>query len=137
MKVVQVPINQLKPAEYNPRKADKRQFNDLKASLGEYGFVEPIVVNKAKDRLDTIIGGHFRVAVAKTMGIKEVPVVYVDIPDIEKEKELNLRLNKNLGEWDWDELANFDKSLLEEVGFLSEELDKFIKVDEDDFDADE
>jgi len=75
--------------------------------------------------------------VAKTMGIKEVPVVYVDIPDIDKEKELNLRLNKNLGEWDWDELANFDKSLLEEVGFSSEELDKFIKVDEDEFDAEE
>ena len=137
LKIINMPIDDLKFAEYNPRKADEKQFNDLKKSLEEFGFVDPIVVNSAKERLNTIIGGHFRVRVAKEMGIKEVPCVFVNIPDVAKEQELNLRLNKNLGEWDWDALANIDIELLEEVGFIKEELDKFLKVDENEFDVNE
>ena len=77
-----------------------------------------------------VIGGHFRLKVAKDLGYTEIPVVYVDIPDIEKEKELNIRLNKNLGEWDYELLANFDESILTDIGFMSEELDKvFIPED--------
>ena len=63
------------------------------------------------------------------MGIKEIPVVYINIPDVEKEKELNLRLNKNLGEWDWDMLANFDETFLTDVGFDSEEMDEIFEID--------
>ncbi len=44
-----------------------------------------------------VIGGHFRLKVAKDLGYTEVPVVYIDIPDIEREKELCLRLNRNQG----------------------------------------
>ena len=46
------------------------------------------------------------------MGIKKVPVVYISIPNIEKEKELNIRLNKNTGEFNWDLLADFDEAFL-------------------------
>lgn len=57
------------------------------------------------------------------MGHESVPVVYVDIPDIEKEKDLCLRLNKAVGEWVYELLAEFDESFLTEIGFSSEELD--------------
>jgi ParB-like chromosome segregation protein Spo0J len=69
-----------------------------------------------------VIGGHFRLAVAKDMGFREVPVVFLDIPDEAKERELNLRLNKNLGEWDWSLLANFNEAELLGIGFSDEEL---------------
>jgi DNA modification methylase len=67
--------------------------------------------------------------VAKELGYETVPVVYVDIPDISKEKELNLRLNKNTGEFDWDLLAKFDESFLSDVGFSTDELDDIFKLD--------
>jgi len=133
MKVIQVKISDLKPAEYNPRALTKKEAKDLKTSLERFGMVEPIVVNKAKGRENVIIGGHQRFYLWKELGNKTMPVVYVDIPDIEKERELNLRLNKNLGHWDWDMLANFDENLLRDVGFVSEELDKLSKpIKEDD-----
>jgi DNA modification methylase len=51
--------------------------------------------------------------------------------DPERAKELSLRLNKNTGDWDWDLLAEFDESLLTDVGFSSEELDDIFDLDED------
>ena len=117
IKVVYVNINELKESEYNPRQATKKEYDDLKKSIERFGFVDPLIVNSAANRKNIIIGGHFRYRVAKDMGIKEVPVVYVNVPDIEKEKELNLRLNKNTGEWDFKLLANFDEKLLLDVGF--------------------
>lgn len=72
--------------------------------------------------------------------MKTVPVVYVDIQDIEKEKELNLRLHKNQGDFDLGLLSEFDQSLLSDVGFDSEELeDIFSDLDttSDEFNIDE
>ena len=69
-------------------------------------------------------------SIAKELKIKKVPVVYIEIPDIEKEKELNIRLNKNLGDWDWDLLADFGENLLSDIGFSSEELDRVFDIDE-------
>ncbi len=125
LNVFYVDIDQLKFAEYNPRKATKKQYQQLKKSITEFGFVEPVVVNSAENRKNIIIGGHFRVKVAKDIGIKQVPVIYLNITDIEKEKELNLRLNKNTGDWDWDLLMNFDEIMLKDVGF---EETEFIKI---------
>jgi DNA modification methylase len=127
MEVKNVKIGELKFAEYNPRVATKKETSELKKSLERFGFVEPVVVNSAPKRKNIIIGGHFRVKVAKDIGLKEVPVHYVKISDLKKEKELNLRLNKNLGHWDYDLLAGFDEEMLENVGFDSSELDKILK----------
>ena len=77
-----------------------------------------------------MIGGHFRLSIAKEIGITEIPVVYLNIPDIEKEKELNIRLNKNTGEFDWDLLINFKESFLADIGFSSEELDDIFAIDD-------
>jgi len=122
LKIEYVDINQLKPAEYNPRKANKKQIDDVKKSIERFGLVDPLIVNSSENRKNIVIGGHLRLKVAKEMGYKEVPVVYVNIQDLEKEKELNLRLNKNTGEFDFDLLANFDENFLLDVGFSNEEL---------------
>jgi len=93
-------------------------------------MVDPIICNSAPERKNVVIGGHFRLKIAKNLGYQEIPVVYVNIPDIERERELNIRLNKNLGDWDWNLLADFNETLLSNVGFSSEELDEIFNIDE-------
>lgn len=117
-------VEKLNPAPYNPRKWSEDAIAQLTESIKSFGLVDPILVNSATDRKNIVIGGHFRLKVAKDLGIKEVPVVYIDIPDIEREKELNIRLNKNLGDWDYELLAEFDETLLSTIGFDSEEIDE-------------
>lgn len=129
IQTVEVSINELVPADYNPRKHDEVATEQLKQSIQRFGLVDPIIVNFAPDRKNIIIGGHFRWEIAKELGFETVPVVYVDIPDLNKEKELNLRLNKNTGEFDWDLLAKFDESFLADVGFSSDELDSIFDID--------
>lgn len=130
IQITQVSITELNPAAYNPRKHDKQSADQLKESITKFGLVDPIIVNEAPERKNIVIGGHFRLEVAKEMGFETIPVVYVNIPDIEKEKELNLRLNKNTGEWDWNLLADFDSTFLDSVGFTSEELDQIFAIED-------
>lgn len=122
LKITYVPIGQLKPSEYNPRKATAKEHSDLKESINRFGFVDPVICNSAPGRENIVIGGHFRLRVARELNIKTAPVVYVNIADSQKEKELNLRLNRNLGEWDWDLLKGFETDLLTNVGFDLDEL---------------
>ncbi|MFH1601645.1 MAG: DNA methyltransferase [Candidatus Shapirobacteria bacterium] len=129
IQTVEVPVSDLIPADYNPRKWSDKAVKDLKESISRFGFVTPIVANSAPERKNRVIGGHFRIKIAKDLGIIKIPVVYINIPDIEKEKELNLRLNKNTGEFDWDLLANFDESFLSDIGFSSGELDDIFDID--------
>ena len=86
-------VKELNPAPYNPRKWSEDAITQLTESIKSFGLVDPILVNSSPNRKNVVIGGHFRLKVAKDLGIKEVPVVYIDIPDIEREKELNVRLN--------------------------------------------
>ncbi len=130
LNIVYISTELLQPSEYNPRKWNKEAISQLKESIKRYGFVDPLITNSASHRKNILIGGHFRLSVAKELDIKEVPVVYLDIPDIEKEKELNIRLNKNLGEFDWNLLEKFNEEFLSDVGFTSEELDEIFKEDE-------
>jgi len=124
IQTVMVDVGELKPSEYNPRQATKEEFKQLKTSIERFGIVDPIIANKAEARKNIIIGGHFRLRVAISMGFKQVPVVYLDIPDIKREQELNLRLNKNLGEWDIELLAGIDEELLKDVGFSDREIEE-------------
>jgi len=130
LNIIYVPVSELKPASYNPRKWSKEQAIQLKESINRYGLVDPLLVNSAPNRKGIVIGGHFRLSVIKELKIKEVPVVYINIPDIEKEKELNIRLNKNTGSFDWDLLSDFKEIFLKDVGFSSEELDEVFGIDE-------
>ena len=120
--IVNKDINDLIFAEYNPRQLSKDQFKYLKDSIHRFGLVDPIIINKNKDRKNIIIGGHQRTKVAKAMGIKEIPCLEIDLA-YDKERELNVRLNKNTGDWDYDLLANnFDIEELNDWGFDDSEL---------------
>jgi len=128
MEIVDVKIEELKEAEYNPRKMSEKQVSDLTESITSFGLVDPIIVNSHPDRYNIVIGGHQRLKIARMLGFATVPVHYVGL-ELERERELNLRLNKNVGDWDLDVLANFDMDELEKVGFNSNDLnlniDKF------------
>ncbi|MBQ7293798.1 MAG: ParB N-terminal domain-containing protein, partial [Clostridia bacterium] len=136
----------LLPEEYNPRKDLKpgdAEYEKLKRSITEFGYVEPVIWNKTTGR---VVGGHQRLKVLMDMGITEVECVVVELSE-EKEKALNIALNKISGEWDKDKLAllitdlqgtDFDVSL---TGFEPAEIDDLFKdsvkdgLKDDDFDV--
>ncbi len=128
MKIVKVPIKDLKAWKENPRTMTEKQAKDLTDSIKTFGFVDPLIVNGSKKRKNIVIGGHMRLEIAKREGYKTVPVIYIDLEE-EQEKELNLRLNKNNGEWDWDKLANLDEGLLEYVGFGKDEMLRMVEFE--------
>ncbi|MEK7595368.1 MAG: DNA methyltransferase [Patescibacteria group bacterium] len=130
LQIFNLNIKDINPSAYNPRKWDKYKIDQLTKSITDFGVVDPLVINSAENRKNIVIGGHFRLKVLKEMGYIEVPCVYVNIPEIEREKELNLRLNKAVGDWDFKLLAEFDTSLLSNVGFSSEELDQIFDIDD-------
>ena len=118
MKITLIEINNLNPAEYNPRQISNKQYEDLKASIDKFGLVDPIIINSD----NTVIGGHQRLKVLRELGAKKIPTVRVNLSK-EDERELNIRLNKSGGEWDMDVLANeFDIVDLKEWGFKDIEL---------------
>lgn len=147
MQIEKKKVIDLVPADYNPRKdlrPGDKEYEKLKRSIDEFGYVDPLIWNKRTSRL---VGGHQRLKVLKDMGIDEVDVVVVDM-DEEKEKALNVALNKISGDWDKDKLMllitdlqgeDFDVSL---TGFDPEELDDLFKDDmkdgvkDDNFDVD-
>lgn len=122
IKIIERKISELKPAEYNPRELTKKQYEDLKASLSEFGMVNPLLVNMHADRKNVLIGGHQRARVWAEMGNDTIPCVEVSM-ELDKEKEVNVRLNKNQGQWDWDLLANnFDSEELIDWGFDADDV---------------
>ncbi len=139
LKIVQVPVSSLNSAPYNPRKWDETAIKNLTESIQRFGLVDPILVNGHPKRKNIVIGGHFRLKIAKDLGYKEVPVVYVNISSIENEKELNLRLNANTGDWDFELLRDFDTELLLDVGFDDSQLasiwDENLNLEDDEFDV--
>ena len=130
--ITYVPIASLIPSEFNPRTWNEEQKDHLKISIVNFGVVDPLIANNAPGRENVLIGGHFRFEVLKELGHEKVPVVFINIPDIEKEKQLCIRLNKNLGEFDLKMLSEFDEAFLSDVGFSSEELDEIFPDEEDD-----
>lgn len=137
LEIVYIDINLIQPNEYNPKAMSEKEAKDLRSSIEEFGFAEPLVLNNAPGRENKIIGGHQRLIIAKELGYTELPVVYRTITDLAKEQELCLRLTTNTGHIDWDMLANFDEEILKLSGFEDEDLDKIFKdgKKEDDFDT--
>lgn len=148
MQIEKLKIEQLIPSDYNPRKDLKpgdAEYDKLKRSIEQFGYVEPAIWNKVTGR---VVGGHQRLKVLIDMGITEVECVVVELPET-KEKALNVALNKISGDWDKDKLAlliadlqgsDFDVSL---TGFDPSELDDLFKssikdgLHDDNFDVDE
>lgn len=136
MRIEQRPIAELTPADYNPRKDLKpgdAEYEKLKASIEQFGYVEPAIFN---ERTGRIVGGHQRLKVMADLGIDAADVVIVDL-DETKEKALNIALNKISGEWDEPKLAlliadlqasDFDVSL---TGFDLEEIEQLLSLGDD------
>jgi DNA modification methylase len=133
-----VKVTDLIPADYNPRKINAKEREDLTRSIEQFGRVEPVVVNTGS-RKNCVIGGHQRLKIYADLGITEVEA---KVPSREltedEEKELNLRLNKNVGSWDEELLKAMDLTMLLDVGFGDEELQGIfddVDVIEDDYDV--
>jgi len=139
-------IDELIPASYNPRKKLKpgdSEFEKIKNSITEFGYVDPVIVNKDL----TVIGGHQRLTVLKELGYSEIDCVVIEI-DKTKEKALNIALNKISGEWNKELLADLIKDLqsldydIEFTGFEPPEIDQLFNevhdkdIKDDDFDLD-
>ena len=103
MEIVKIDINELISPEYNPRQITDEEMEKLKNSINEFGYVVPIIVNKHNNH---IVGGNQRYEALKQLGYTMIDVIYINQPDINKEKALNIRLNNLSGEWDTNKLQN-------------------------------
>lgn len=144
MEVREWPISDVRPYEGNPRTIPSEAVDRVAASIREFGFRQPIVV----DADGVIIAGHTRLKAAQKLGLEKVPVVVAaDLPP-EKVKAYRLADNKVAEASGWDEsllgkeldelrLMDLDFSM-EDFGF--EDMESLFPGEEgeaydDDFDA--
>lgn len=97
MEIKTAKISKLRRADYNPRKKTEHILSSIRASLRDYGWLQPVVINthqceRCGDRRNIIVGGHRRLEAAQAEGEDEVPIVEVNL-HLEDEKRANLRLN--------------------------------------------
>lgn len=139
-----VDIEKLVPYARNSRTHSKEQVLQLRASIREFGFLNPCLIDKDFN----VIAGHGRIMAAEEEGIKEVPCIFVEhLTEAQKRAYIiaDNKLAMNAG-WDEEMLsielsdlqgADFDLDLL---GFDASEIDKLLNGDaeaqEDDFDVD-
>lgn len=100
MKIERKRIADLMPAPYNPRKISRKDYEDLKRSISELGYVEPIIWNALTGH---VVGGHQRLKALRELGETEIECVIVGLSDAQ-EKALNIALNKISGDWDDEKL---------------------------------
>jgi len=125
-------ISDIKPYQKNPR--HKYDINKVAQSIKEFGFQQPIVV----DRAGVIIVGHGRYEAAKSLNLKTIPVTIADLSP-EKAKAYRIADNKTNEYSDWDMgllIQEFTDLLdnnydLELTGFDSDELEKLIVGEKD------
>lgn len=101
MQIEELPIGQLLPAPYNPRKvlkAGDRGYEKLVRSLAEFSLVQPVIWNRQTGH---IVGGHQRVEILRAQGATTVPCVIVDL-SLAREQALNVALNNREVGSDWD-----------------------------------
>ena len=147
MEIKELPLKELKPAAYNPRKKLKKgdkEYEKIKQSLLKFGYVDPIIVNEDL----TVIGGHQRLTVLKDLDYETAKCVIVKLSK-EDEKALNIALNKITGQWDNALLADLLLDLQESdfnldlTGFEPPEIDNILsnvhdkELSEDEFDVEE
>ena len=123
-----VAITDLLPSEYTPRKLSKKAYAKLRSSITKHGLIKPLIVNSSEKRKNVIIEGHQRFYICKQLNFTEVPVVYLDIPELEREQELNVGFNKLGGDFDVNMLANIDEAVLMGAGYDKSELQRIFEL---------
>ena len=128
--ITHVPIKDLRPDPANPRRISDEELESLTRSIHKFGLVDPII---AREEDKTVIGGHQRLLAARKLGLKQVPVVLVDLTE-DQAHLLNLALNRISGTWDQELLAHLLADLkavpdvdLSLTGFSEDELQKHLK----------
>ena len=111
MDIKNIAVKDLIPYEKNTKKHDDVQINNVAESIKQYGFVQPIVI----DKNNVVVIGHCRLLAAKKLKMADVPCVCVDDLTEEQVKALRIVDNKsNESPWDFDfltdELADLDLS---------------------------
>ena len=132
MKVANRNLAELMPYAGNAKKHDSRQIANVAESIRQFGFVQPIVI----DRNGVIVIGHCRALAAEKLGMKEVPCVCVDDLTPEQVNALRIVDNKsNESPWDFDilpdELADLDLSDFDFNFGIEEEEEDFDESDLD------
>ena len=159
----EISIEELEPADYNPRKVSYSEYEKLKSSIQNFGFVDPIIVNLKNMK---IIGGHQRFNILmdnylsgseqySTLKLVELGDIGWAFPDSDleiktesQEKALNVALNKISGEWDNEKLNKLMQDLslqdfnIELTGFDDLELEQINLMEDlefvpDDFEEEE
>ena len=131
-----VNIDRLVPYQNNARTHSPEQINKLRASLREFGFINPVII----DRDFGVIAGHGRIAAARAEGITELPCVFADHLTEAQKKAYILADNRMALDAGWDEDmlrveiealqgADFDLML---TGFDDKELSDFFGTGNDD-----
>lgn len=100
-KVIQTPVGDLKPYKNNNRVHREKNITKLKASVKQFGFVTPILV----DGDGVIIAGHGRYQAAKSLGVKSVPTVIATHLTDPEVRALRVADNKLAELSDWNEEA--------------------------------
>ena len=109
-----VPTDKLIPYVNNARTHSKEQITKLRSSLREFGFINPVII----DRDFNVIAGHGRIEAAKAEGITEVPCVYVDHLTEAQKKAYILADNRMALDAGWDEeLLAVELSELQDLGY--------------------
>lgn len=116
MKITEIAVKELKPFERNAKKHDDKQIKNVMESIKQFGFAQPIVVDKD----NVVIIGHCRLVAAKRLKMNKVPCLRMD--DLNEDQVAKLRLLDNkLNESDWDmELLEVD---IPELDFTDFDLD--------------
>lgn len=109
MEIKNKPLSEITPYPKNAKKHDEKQINNVAESIKQYGFVQPVVIDKD----GVIVIGHCRTLAAKKLGLNSVPCVCVDDLTPEQVNALRIVDNKtNESDWDFDilqdELAELD-----------------------------
>ena len=136
-----VATDKLIPYANNARTHSKEQILKLRSSLREFGFINPVIIDKDFN----IIAGHGRVEAAKAEGIKEVPCVLVDYLTEAQKKAYILADNRMALDAGWDEeMLRVELEALESMsydlgltGFDEKELGELFKTDEAEVEDDE
>lgn len=131
--VQEVSLEKLRPYERNAKKHGAGQIEKLKASIMEFGFLTPCLIDSDYN----LIAGHGRVMAAKELGIETVPCVFIEGLTDEQRRAYILADNRlgELGEWDMD-LVLDELTELDDLGF-NIELTGFEMPEEDNLYIDE
>jgi len=136
-----LPVDLVKPYYGNARTHSDEQVAKIAASIKEFGFTNPILI----DRANVVIAGHGRLAAALALGLYEVPCLRLDSLSDAQRRAYVLADNKLAEQAGWDRsllrLELFDLKNegfdLELTGFSDEELDALLEVDTGDGNDDE